>query len=75
MQGFALAAGGIPAMVRALEIFENEVISALGLLGVTSLAELNSNHLAKTEPIPAGLNAITLLGRMYPHLDLSDTGY
>mgnify|MGYP003626390821 FL=1 len=75
LQGFALAAGGIPAMVRALEIFENEVISALGLLGVTSLAELNSNHLAKTEPIPAGLNAITLLGRMYPHLDLSDTGY
>lgn len=75
LQGFALAAGGIPAMVRALELLENEVISALGLLGVTSLAELNESYLAAAEPIPAGLNAITLLTRMYPHLDLANQGY
>jgi isopentenyl diphosphate isomerase/L-lactate dehydrogenase-like FMN-dependent dehydrogenase len=75
LQGFALAAGGIPALVRALEIFENEVISALGLLGVTSLAELNSSHLAAVPPVPSTLNGITLLNRIYPHLDLSDVGY
>lgn len=75
LQGFALAAGGIPAMVRALELLENEVISALGLLGVTSLAELNESYLASAAPIPPGLNAITLLNRMYPHLDLNDPGY
>lgn len=75
LQGFALAAGGIPAMVRALEIFENEVISALGLLGVTCLAELNESYLAAAAPIPPGMHGQTVLNRMYPHLDLNDPGY
>lgn len=75
LQGFALAAGGIPALVRALEIFENEVISAMGLMGVTSLAELNESYLATAAPIPPGLNGLTVLNRIYPHLDLNDPGY
>lgn len=75
LQGFALAAGGIPALVRALEILENEVISAMGLLGVTSLAELNENYVRAADPIPNGLDGVTLLNRMFPHLDLKDPGY
>ena len=66
---------GIAAMVRALEILEAEVKVALGLLGVTSLAELNAGHLTETMPVPSGLNGRTVLYRMFPHLDLDDPGY
>ena len=75
LQGYALAAGGEPAMVRALEILEAEVKVALGLLGVTSLAELNASYLTETMPVPSGLNGRTVLYRMFPHLDLDDPGY
>lgn len=44
-QGMAVAAGGVPALVRALEILESEVRAAMGMLGVTSYAELNSSYL------------------------------
>jgi glycolate oxidase len=46
----ALAAAGAPGLVRALEILENEVQTCLGLLGVTSFAELTPRHVA---PAPA----------------------
>ena len=75
LQGYALAAGGEPAMVRALEILEAEVKVALGLLGVTSLAELNASHVTEVLPVPSGLNGRTVLYRMFPHLDLDDPGY
>jgi isopentenyl diphosphate isomerase/L-lactate dehydrogenase-like FMN-dependent dehydrogenase len=51
LQGLALAAGGGPALVRALEILEDEVRRTLGLLGVTSFAELDTNYLAAAEPV------------------------
>ena len=41
-----LAAGGVPGLVRALELLEDEVRICLGLLGVTSYAELTPRHLA-----------------------------
>ena len=44
-QGMAIAAGGSPALVRALEILEDEVRAALGMLGVTSYAELDASYL------------------------------
>jgi glycolate oxidase len=44
--GLGLAAGGAPGLERALEILEEEVRTALGLLGVTSCAELGPQHLA-----------------------------
>ena len=44
-QGMAIAAGGAPALVRALEILEDEVRAALGMLGVTSYAELDASYL------------------------------
>jgi len=44
--GLGLAAAGVPGLVRALELLEDEVRIALGLLGVTSCAELTPQHLA-----------------------------
>jgi isopentenyl diphosphate isomerase/L-lactate dehydrogenase-like FMN-dependent dehydrogenase len=45
MQCFALAAGGEPALVRMLELMEDEVQRCLGLLGITNFADLNRSHL------------------------------
>jgi isopentenyl diphosphate isomerase/L-lactate dehydrogenase-like FMN-dependent dehydrogenase len=45
MQCFALAAGGEAALVRMLELIEDEVQRCLGLLGVTKFADLNRSHL------------------------------
>jgi glycolate oxidase len=41
-----LAAAGVPGLVRALELLEEEIRTCLGLLGVTSYAELRPRHLA-----------------------------
>jgi glycolate oxidase len=48
-----LAAGGVPGLVRALEILEDEVRICLGLLGVTSYAELTPQHLAAAPAVRA----------------------
>jgi glycolate oxidase len=50
LTGLALGAAGAPGLVRALELLEEEIRICLGLLGVTSLAELTPQHLA---PAPA----------------------
>jgi len=59
-----LAAAGVPGLVRALEILEEEILTCLGLLGVTSLAELGPRHLAPAAPVapPGALGAFPLLG-------------
>jgi len=59
-----LAAAGVPGLVRALEILEEEILTCLGLLGVTSLAELGPRHLAPAAPVapPSALGAFPLLG-------------
>ncbi len=46
LQGLALSAGGETALVRALALLRDEVTRCLGLLGVTSYAELNASYLA-----------------------------
>ena len=51
LQGLALAAGGEPALVRALELLEDEVRRCLGLLGVTSFAELDKSYVAPVVPL------------------------
>ncbi len=51
LQGWALAAGGEAALVRSLELLEREIVNALGLLGVTSFAELGPAYVRKTEVI------------------------
>src|SRR3954465_1942269 len=46
LAGLGLAAGGVAGLVRALELLEEEMRICLGLLGVTSYAELRPRHLA-----------------------------
>ncbi|MCC6210459.1 MAG: alpha-hydroxy-acid oxidizing protein [Burkholderiales bacterium] len=46
-----LAAAGVPGLLRTLEILENEVQTCLGLLGVTSWAELTPRHVTAAPPV------------------------
>ena len=59
-----LAAAGVAGLVRALELMEEEIRTCLGLLGVTTLAELTPAHVAAAPPVfePAALSAFPLLG-------------
>src|ERR1700752_602046 len=50
LQCWALAAAGEAGVVRMLELLEDEVIRCLGLLGVTSLGELNKSYLHAATP-------------------------
>jgi isopentenyl diphosphate isomerase/L-lactate dehydrogenase-like FMN-dependent dehydrogenase len=50
MQCYALAAAGQAGVVRLLELLEDEVTRSLGLLGVTSLAKLDTSYLAAAAP-------------------------
>ena len=51
LQGWGLAAAGCEGVVRALEILEDEIVSAMGLLGVTSVDELNPTYLHRAESV------------------------
>jgi glycolate oxidase len=53
LQGWSLAAAGSDGVVRALEILEDEIVSAMGLLGVTSIRQLDPSYLAPAEPVTA----------------------
>jgi L-lactate dehydrogenase (cytochrome) len=63
MQCYALAAGGAAAIVRMLELIEDEVQRALALLGVASFAELDRSYLQPAPPVtvPSVLSAFPLL--------------
>jgi isopentenyl diphosphate isomerase/L-lactate dehydrogenase-like FMN-dependent dehydrogenase len=64
LAGLGLAAAGVPGLVRAVEILEDEIRICLGLLGVTSYAELTPQHLTSAAPVnpPAAFSALPLLG-------------
>jgi glycolate oxidase len=70
MLGFGLAAAGQAGVVRMLELLEDEVRIALGLLGVNSLKELDRSYLAPADPVvpPHVLSA-------FPLLDIEESGY
>ena len=51
LQGWGLAASGPDGLVRVLEILEDEMISAMGLLGITSLDQLTSAYVRRAEPV------------------------
>src|SRR5213083_179425 len=54
LECLGLAAAGPPGLVRALELLEDEIRIALGLLGAGSLSALDRSHLhAATPVIPA----------------------
>jgi glycolate oxidase len=51
LQGWGLAANGVEGVRRVLEIMEREMISAMGLLGVTRLDQLSPAYLRRAEPV------------------------
>jgi glycolate oxidase len=61
--GLGLAAAGVPGLVRTLELLEDEIRIALGLLGATSWSELTPRHLA-----PAPAVAEPSVFSAFPHL-------
>ena len=61
---YALAAAGADGVVRMLEILEDEVRAAMGLLGVTRLDALDPSYLQHGAPVvsvPSALSAFPLL--------------
>ena len=63
LQCYALAAGGQAAIVRLLELLEDEVQRCLGLLGITGFADLDRSylHAAPSVTAPHILSAFPLL--------------
>jgi glycolate oxidase len=63
MQCYGLAAAGQPGIVRMLELLEDEVQRALGLLGVNKFSELEPSHFCPAQPatLPHVLSAFPLL--------------
>jgi glycolate oxidase len=51
LHGWGLAAGGPAALVRTLQILEEELVVSMGLLGVTKLGEITPNHVCKVDPV------------------------
>ena len=51
LSGYGLAANGKDGLVRVLEILEHEMISAMGLLGITSIDELGPEFVRDAEPV------------------------
>ena len=65
-----LAAGGRDGVLRTLEILEEEIITTLGLMGVTRLDELDASFLRPAPPVvqPDLLSP-------FPFIDFTDKGY
>jgi glycolate oxidase len=51
MLGWALAAGGEAGLKRMLELMDVEIRTAMGLMGVTSLAQLNPSWVRPAQPV------------------------
>ena len=51
LQGWGLAAGGVAGCVRMLEILEDELLSAMGLSGLTSIADVTRSYVCPAEPV------------------------
>jgi isopentenyl diphosphate isomerase/L-lactate dehydrogenase-like FMN-dependent dehydrogenase len=65
LYGWALAAAGEAGVVRMLELLEAEIRTTMGLMGVTSLAELNPTWVRPGLP-PAPAPG---LGSVYPYFE------
>jgi isopentenyl diphosphate isomerase/L-lactate dehydrogenase-like FMN-dependent dehydrogenase len=51
LQGWGLAAAGATGVVRMLEILEDELISAMGLTGLTSIDQVNRKYVCQADPV------------------------
>ena len=67
LQGFAAAAGGSKAIVRMLELLELEISTALRLLGVNSIFDLDDTYLSKDNSFGklSALSAFPLIDEGY----------
>jgi glycolate oxidase len=67
LEGLAMAAGGAPALVRALTIIEQEIRTSMALMGVSELAGLGPALLERAQPMvtPGVLSAFPLLDEGY----------
>ncbi len=65
-----LAAAGEPGLVRALELLEDEIRIAMGLLGVHSLGQLDPSYLHAAAPV-----TLPHVTSAFPLLDLDDRRY
>jgi isopentenyl diphosphate isomerase/L-lactate dehydrogenase-like FMN-dependent dehydrogenase len=69
LQAYALGAGGEAALVRALELLEEEITNAMGLLGVVRLDQLDPSFVTESRALPAAsplLAAFPQLGGDWP---------
>jgi glycolate oxidase len=53
LQAWGLAADGQAGVVSMLEILEDEIISAMGLLGITSMDQMTKDYVRKTDAVVA----------------------
>ena len=53
LQAYALAAGGEAALLRVLELLEEEIRTTMGLLGVVALGELDASFVRESRALPA----------------------
>jgi isopentenyl diphosphate isomerase/L-lactate dehydrogenase-like FMN-dependent dehydrogenase len=51
LQGWGLAAAGQQGLVRVLELLESEIITSMGLLGVTRIDQLTAAYLCPVQPV------------------------
>jgi len=67
LECLGLAAAGVPGLVRALELLEDEVRIALALLGVSSVGEIDRSYLHAATPVtrPHATSAFPLLEEGY----------
>ncbi len=67
LEGLAMAAGGADAVVRMLEILENEMRINLALMGLSSIDQLRSDSVLPAEPVvrPHVLSGFPLLDEGY----------
>jgi isopentenyl diphosphate isomerase/L-lactate dehydrogenase-like FMN-dependent dehydrogenase len=51
MQAWGLAAGGKEGVIRMLEILEDELVSTMGLAGLTSISQVTPKYVCKATPV------------------------
>ena len=51
LQGWGLAANGTKGLIRTLEILEDEIKIAMGLLGITNFTQLSSSYICKSDAV------------------------
>ena len=67
LEGLAMAAGGVDAVVRMLEILENEMQINLALMGLSSIDQLGPECVVPAEPVarPHVLSGFPLMDEDY----------